>query len=129
MSAVYEEIVLAWKGVEYTIQPNYRLVQRVEAQRPSGLGISIVRLLSDIETAYPPVSQVGEVVSLMLQLAGAKTATEEAVYSHLLRASADEWKRIRIALSTAFIPQEKPSGNSEAPVDGADPPESELQKS
>lgn len=120
MAPIYEEIVLAWQGTEYTIHPDYRMVQRIEASRPAGLGISIVRLLTDLETPYPAVTQVGEIMSFMLQSAGAKTATPEEVFAHLVHATTDEWIRIRVALARAFIPQERSSGNSGAPVDGAD---------
>lgn len=121
MSAIYEEIVLAWEGEEYTVQPDYRMVQRIEASKPSGLGISIVRLLTDLETAHPPVSQVSDVVSLMLRSGGAKKAMPEDVFAHLMtHATVEEWSRIRVALATAFIPQERRSGNSVAPANGAD---------
>jgi len=121
MSAIYEEIVLGWEGKEYTVRPDYRMVQRIEASRPAGLGISIVRLITELEGPYPPVTQVGEVVSMMLQSAGAKTATPERVFAHLMvHSTAEEWSRIQVALRTSFIPREKSSGNSGAPGDGAD---------
>ena len=121
MAPIYEEIVLAWDGTEYTIRPDYRMVQRIEASSPAGLGISIVRLITEIEGPHPPVSQVGEVMALMLQSAGATGATPDRLFAHLIgHANAEEWGRIRIALSRAFIPRDTSRGNSEGPGDGAD---------
>ena len=49
MAAVYEEIVLAWKGEQYTVKPSFRMVQRIEAG-----GISIAGVTHWISEGQPP---------------------------------------------------------------------------
>lgn len=116
MAAIYEEIVLAWDGEDYTIQPDFRMVQRIEAR-----GISILGVCHRIERGDPPTSQVAEIIAHMLKSGGAKRATPERVYEHLAaRADAEEWSRICTAIIMGFIPQEPDSGNSGGPGDGAD---------
>lgn len=116
MAPIYNEIVLAWDGKEVTVQPSYRMVQRIEAS-----GISIVGVLESIRRGEPRLSQVGEIVSHMLQSGGAKSATPERVWAHLAAHMTDEeWIRIVEALSIAFIPQEKPPGNSDGREGAAD---------
>ena len=116
MAPMYEEIVLGWEGEEYTVQPDYRMVQRIESR-----GISIVGVCQRMSRGEPPMSQVAEIVAHMLQSGGAKNAKPERIYAHLMaNAEAEELERITTALMTAFVPQERSSGNSEGrPVDGA----------
>ena len=116
MAAIYEEIVLAWKGEEYTVHPDFRMVQLIEKS-----GISIIGVCHRIQRGEPPTSQVAEILAHMLQSGGAKRATPELVYEHLAaRADAEEWSRIYTAILVAFIPQEPDPGNSGGPADGAD---------
>ena len=61
MAAIYEEIVLAWEGEEYTVQPDYRMVQRIESR-----GISIMGVCHKIARGEPPTSQVAEIIAHML---------------------------------------------------------------
>lgn len=122
MAPIYEEIVLAWQDAEYTIRPDFRMVQRIEAR-----GISIVGVCEGIRLGKPLTSQVAEIVAHMLQSGGAKTAIAERVYAHLNRASEDEWLRIYWALTTAFFPkEEESSGNSGGREGAADSQDSET---
>jgi hypothetical protein len=117
MAAIYEEIVLAWEGEQYTVRPDYRMVQRIEAA-----GISIFGVCQRMSRGEPQMSQVSEMIARMLQSGGAKRVTPERVYAHLLtQADEKEFQRIAMALMTAFIPRERDSGNSEGPEDGAGP--------
>ena len=116
MAAIYEEITLAWDGQEYTVQPDYRMVQRIERR-----GISIIGVCNRIQTGDPPTSQVAEIIAHMLTSGGAKGATPERVYAHLAaKADADEWSAICTAIIMGFIPQETDPGNSGGPANGAD---------
>lgn len=116
MSAIYEEIVLGWKGEKFTVQPSYRMVQVIEAR-----GLSILGVCRRLARGEPPMSHVAEIISHMLKSGGAKGATPENVYEHLMsHADAEEWEWIAAALTTAFIPQEKDPGKSGGPGDGAD---------
>lgn len=118
MTAIYEEIVLAWDGEEITIHPNYRLVQKIEAR-----GLSIMAVVNKLVSGEePPMSHVAEIIAHMLVSGGAKRATPERVYEYLVaRAKGDEYLRIATALITAFIPRETDPGNAEGPGDGAEP--------
>lgn len=114
MSAFYEEIVLAWKGKEYTVQPDYSMVQKIESR-----GVSIIGVTQRMSRGEPPVSQVAQIIAHMLQSGGAKNVTPSDVYEHLVvAATEEEWRRIAAALMTAFVPRGRSSGNSEAPANG-----------
>ncbi len=116
MAAVYEEIHLVWKGEEYTIQPSFRMVQRIE-----GGGISIFDVCERVKRGEPQMSLVARIISHMLHSGGAKSATPERVYEHLATIEdAKEWEQIWWALVKAFIPQEPNSGKSGGPGDGAE---------
>ena len=124
MAPIYAEVVLSWEGKEYTVQPSYAMVQRIES---GPRAISILGVCHRMWRGEPPVSLVAVVISHMLQSGGAKGATPRLVYAHLMKLamSADggdeEWSRVAAAISTAFVPQEQSSGNSEGPVgDGAE---------
>lgn len=117
MGAIYEEIVLAWDKEHYTVRPDYRMVQRIEAR-----GISIIGVCRRMTQGEPPMSQVAEIISHMLQSGGAKTATPERVYEHLVtNADSEELERIGVAIMNAFVPKARSSGNSEGPANGAAP--------
>ena len=116
MAAVYEEIVLAWKGEEYTVQPSFRMAQRIEAG-----GISIAGVTYRISEGQPPTTQIATILAHMLTSGGAKGATPVRVYEHLAaHADTEEWMRIHTAISMAFIPREPDQGNSGGPADGAE---------
>ncbi len=123
MSAIYEEIVLAWDGKEYTVHPDYRMVQRIEAR-----GISIMGVCDRWQRGEPPASQIAEILAHMLQSGGAKKATPARVYAHLAaHADGDEWLRVYTAILRAFIPQETDPGNSGGPEDGPETTERETE--
>lgn len=124
MAPIYEEIILSWEGKEYTVQPSYEMVQRIES---GPRAISILGVCHRMWRGEPPVSLVAVIISHMLQSGGAKGATPAMVYGHLMRLAMsdgggdEEWNRVAAAISTAFVPQEQSSGNSEGLVgDGAD---------
>ncbi len=116
MAAIYEEIVLAWEGEEYTVQPDYRMVQRIESR-----GISIMGVMDKWQRGEPQASQISGILAHMLQSGGAKKATPARVYAHLAaHADGEEWLRIYTAILLAFVPREPDSGNSVGPADGAE---------
>ncbi len=116
MAAIYEEIVLAWDGTEYTVHPDYSMVQQIEAR-----GISIMGVCDKWQRGDPQASRIAAILAHMLQSGGAKKATPKRVYAHLAaHADGEEWLRIYTAILRAFIPQEPDSGNSKGPGDGAE---------
>lgn len=111
MAAIYDEIVLSWGGEEYTIQPSYRMIQSIESQ-----GVSIVGVSQRLIQGEPPISLVAQIVSHMLRSAGAK-ASPDQVYEHLMtEADSDEIAYICEAVVSAFTPRKKDQeGNAEQP--------------
>ena len=122
MAAIYEEIVLRWDGEEYTVQPSFRMAQRIEAR-----GISIMGVVEKIHRGEPPATQIAEIIAHMLHSGGAKRATPERVYAQLTLAEPEEWLRITTAIIIGFIPQEPDQGNSGGPEDGADQTKAETE--
>lgn len=115
MTAIYKEIVLAWRGEEYTIQPSFKMAQKIEAR-----GVSIMGVIDKIHRGEPPATQIAEILAHMLQSGGAKSATPERLYELVTKADTGEWLRITTAITIAFIPMEPESGNSEGLGDGAE---------
>lgn len=111
MAAIYDEIVLSWGGEEYTIQPSYGMIQAIESQ-----GVSIVGVSQRLMQGDPPISLVAQIVSHMLRTAGAK-ATPQEVYEHLMTdADSDEIASVCEAVISAFTPRKKDQeGNGDQP--------------
>lgn len=115
MASIYKEIVLAWRGEEYTVQPSFQMAQKIESR-----GVSIMGVIDKIHRGEPPATQIAEILAHMLQSGGAKTATPERVYELVVKADTKEWLRITTAITIAFMPTEPDSGNSEGLGDGAE---------
>lgn len=115
MSAIYKEIVLSWEGKQYNVHPSFRMVQRIEAT-----GISIMGVVTKINSGNPPFSQIAEIVAFMLFSAGCNKVRTEDIYAYLTRCDNEEWLRVTTAVTLAFIPEAPAVGNSEGLEDGAD---------
>lgn len=111
MSAVYDEVVLQWDGEEHTVHPSYRMIQAIESQ-----GISIIGLSNRLIQGEPPMSQVSFVIAHMLRSAGVKVKPED-VYDYVMtEADQDEIAWLCEAVVTAFTPRQKDQAkNAEAP--------------
>lgn len=72
--AVNNTITLGWKGKEYTIQPTMRHIDFIEEH------LSIYDLRKRCGEGKIPFSHLCKLIALLLQLAGAKDATQEAIY-------------------------------------------------
>lgn len=118
MASIYEEVTLSWEDKEYTVQPTFRMVQRIE-----GRGISIFGVYNSITQGEPRVTQVAEIISALLTSGGAKTATPEKVYKRIVHSDEDEWARIANAILAVFMPRDTRSGNSAVPEEGNEQPE------
>lgn len=117
MAPIYQEVVLSWKGKDYTIHPDFRMVQDIEA-----LGISISGVIGGMSRGEPQISQVSTIVSFMLNSGGAKNCTPKLVYDWAASFKRIDYEKIQIAIIMGFIPMEPEpySGNSGGPVDGAE---------
>lgn len=120
MGAIYQKVTLAWQGKEYEVQPDFRMVQRIESR-----GISLVGMLARMGEGDPQISKLAEVIAMMLRSGGAARVTAEEVYHYLMRQNdPDEMQRIMDAVTVAFFPTqaEASEGNGEA-VEGESPPD------
>lgn len=113
MAAVYQDILMEWEGVEYTIKPTMRLMQDIEQK------FSISRVAHRITQGDVPLSHMAAIVGAMLRSAGAKV-TDDDVFSELMQGDAQVVQDMAIALISAAFPfQGKDQGNAPAPKPAA----------
>ncbi len=115
MAPIYKEIVLAWKGKDYTVQPSFRMVQLIESS-----GISILGIVTGFQSGQPLASQMGAIIAHMLRSGGLKGVTADEVYAYIAKSTPEEYRAITTAITMAFLPDEPESGNLEGPGDGAE---------
>lgn len=109
MSAVYQDILLEWKGVEYTIKPSMRLMQDIEQK------FSISRVAHRITQGDAPLSHMAAIVGAMLRSAGAEV-TDDEVFAELMQGDAQAVQDMAVALISAAFPfKGKDQGNAPAP--------------
>jgi len=107
MSAIYEEVTLSWDGEEYTVTPNYRMVQQIEQQ------VSIAGMATRIEEGQPPISHIAYVISVLLSKAG-KYVSPDDVYAEMMGdMTSDEMRDLAAIAVSAFVPQKKSNSGSE----------------
>ena len=113
MAAVYQDILLEWKGVEYTIKPSMRLLHDIEQK------FSISRVAHRITTGDVPLSHMASIVGIMLRSAGADV-TDDEVFSELMQGDAQVVQNMAIALISAAFPfTGEDQGNALAPKPSA----------
>lgn len=107
MSAIFEEVTITWGSdeegnpVEYTVTPNYRMVQQIEQR------VSIAGIASRIASGDPPISHMAEVLSILLRNAGADASAED-VYAELMTTDdSDALTELASIVMTAFVPSKK----------------------
>lgn len=105
MSSIYEQITLSWDGKDVVVQPTFRMVQRIE----SG-GISIFGVYQSLVKGEPRVTQVAEIISVLL-MSGGVQVTAEKVFQRIVHSDEIEWARIAHAILAVFMPTESRSGN------------------
>lgn len=101
MSKIFEEVTINWQGEDYTIRPDYAMIQRIESR-----GISIAGVAHRMQKGEPPLSLVAEILAHLLVSAGCKTKPED-VYCELFELGDKEFSHIFQALLLAFTPQKK----------------------
>lgn len=112
MAAIFEELSLTWGGEEYKIKPTYSMIQKIESQ-----GISIAGVLNRTQRGEPPFTQISQILSILLQSAGAKTSAEDLYQYIFTECDQRQVSDIVLLVSTAFIPKAK-TGNEPAPKKG-----------
>ncbi len=113
MAPIYQEIELEWEGVSYTVTPTYRLIQRLEQR------ISLAGLLHKVSSEAPPLSQLADLLEMVLRAAGckAKSAAAEEINAQMYHDdNAEILVRAASSVLMALLPQRALSpGNAEAP--------------
>lgn len=113
MAAVYQDILLEWKGAEYTIKPSMKLLQDIEQK------FSISRVAHRITTGDVPLSHMASIVGIMLRSAGSEV-TDDEVFSELMQGDAQVVQDMAIALISAAFPfVGEAQGNALAPKPAA----------
>lgn len=116
MAAVYKDILMEWKGVEYTVKPTMRLLQDIEQK------FSISRVAHRITQGDLPLSHMASIVGIMLRSAGAEV-TDDEVFSELMMGDAQVVQNMVIALISAAFPfSGAAQGNEPAPKPSAKKP-------
>ena len=109
MAAVYQDILMEWEGVEYTIKPSMRPMQDIEQE------FSISRVAHRITNGDAPWSHMAAIVGAMLRSAGAEV-TDDDVFSELMQGDSKVVQDMAIALISAAFPFSGAArGNSPAP--------------
>jgi hypothetical protein len=106
--AVFRELTITWKGVEYKFTPSMRLMRSIEMN-----DISFTDIAIRTSRGRPPISHIATVLAKMLQAGGAK-ATEEEVYQELVTGSQESATELVGLVLTAFSPSEGSAKNPDA---------------
>jgi len=96
--AVFREMVIKWKGQEYTFTPSMRLMRSIEMG-----DISFTDIAIRTSQGRPPISHIATVLAKMLQAGGAK-ASEDEVYEELVTGTKDSVTDLISLVLTAFSP-------------------------
>lgn len=103
MASVYNEVIIGWKGADYTIKPTFELINRIENH------ISAASIAGRMANGDVPTSHVALLLAEMLRYAGVKVKNEE-VHQELFHGDADAlWSVANSALAATF-PNPKKSG-------------------
>lgn len=109
MSAVYQDIQLSWKGKDYTIKPDMRLMHAIEQH------FSLARVARRIAQGDVPLSHMATMVAIMLRSAGADV-TDDDVFIELMTGDTQAVQDMAVALITAAFPIQTQEGNTKAPA-------------
>jgi hypothetical protein len=111
--AVFRELAITWKGVEYKFTPSMRLMRSIEMG-----DISFTDIAVRTSQGRPPISHIAFVLAKMLQAGGAKV-TDEEVYAELVTGGPENVTALISIVLTSFSPSE---GNAKNPAAQTDSP-------
>lgn len=106
---IFRDIVIHFRGADYTVTPSLRLMRSIE-----GEGISLAEIGTRVMAGKMPLSLVATVLHRMLATAGC-AASEDEVYAEMMGGDVDRLKRLTDHVLYAFMPQEDAGKNPDAP--------------
>lgn len=98
MSAIFQTITIGWRGQEYVVEPNMRLINAIENH------VSLAAIAAGFNSGAPKLSHLATALSVMLQWVGAQDATDEAVYMELLNGNDKQASAMAAAIMHAAFP-------------------------
>ncbi len=102
MAAIYNDTVITFKGKQYTIKPDFEIINRIEMSRASGgLGISLAGLAARAAMGDVPVSEVARILGFMLRSQGASASDEDIYVTIMTEADARPYID---AVTSGFFP-------------------------
>ena len=101
MSAVFRDVVIAWKGKEYRIKPTMRLINSIEQQ------VSLSVTAQRMAQGQPPISHIATIAGVMLRSVGCEV-TDEDIYLELSTGDGDISSLVSAIFESAFPVPKKP---------------------
>ena len=101
MSAVFRDVVLAWKGKEYRLKPTMRLINAIEQQ------VSLSLTAQRMAQGQPPISHIATIAGVMLRSAGCEV-TDEDIYMEISTGDSDITDLVSAIFEAAFPVPKKP---------------------
>ncbi|OZI21719.1 hypothetical protein CAL18_12390 [Bordetella genomosp. 7] len=108
MAAVFQEVTIGWKGVEYRIKPTLALLNRVEQK------VSLSALAHSLGTGAPKLTHIASAIAVFLQAAGA-SVTEDDVYVELIHGDQGAVTSMAHAIVIAAFPENPAKGKEGGP--------------
>lgn len=105
--SIFKELILTWKGTDYTVQPDklLKLIAQVEDI------ITLNELYNYSQKGAAPISKLSMAYGVMLRYAGAKV-TDEEVYSSSLAGGGEAAVNATQAILLMMLPQD--AGDNES---------------
>ncbi|MBK1780559.1 hypothetical protein JHL22_04955 [Advenella sp. WQ 585] len=110
MAAVFKEITITWEGVDYSITPTMRLLNKVEQH------VSLSALANSLATGQPKMTHVAAAVAIFLQSKGVDV-TDEDVYVALCNLDITMVRQMSEAIITAAFPSQSSEGEQGKELD------------
>lgn len=107
MAAVFKELVIHWDGKDHHIVPTMAILNRIESQ-----GISLLGMAQRAAKGELPLAHVATAGAVLLNAAGERVQTED-VYKDLVNSPPDVVVSMVEAILNAAFPWQ---GKDEAPV-------------
>lgn len=76
MSTVFKPVVIKWRGEEYEIVANMRVINAIEND------VNLAKLATRVAAGDPPLSQIATVYTHLLNAAGASVSSDD-VYAEM----------------------------------------------